>query len=81
MQKGEVMERNYRKLGLILKIFPANLWYVINIYESKIYLQGRYSSNLAKLISKYMKINCINENGYLIFIKEQTSGNIEIILT
>jgi hypothetical protein len=70
------MKDNLRKLRLILRIFPAEWFYIIEVTESTIKLQGYYDPDNIRFCHRYMKFD-IDENGFISGNKE----NLKILFT
>jgi len=73
------MEIQLKKLNRIFKwtILKTEMFYVINVYEHEITLQGRYDSDLVSKLKRKGAVSFITDNGYIQFKK----SNIEITLT
>jgi len=68
------IDQNIRKLRAILRMTKAE-FYVVNIREYEIILQGDYSPYLARKLKRWP--SQIDANGYIEFKK----SNVKVILT
>ena len=71
------MKQNLRKLNLISRFIPIDMFYSVTIWENEISLQGKFNPTLNKALIKLHFNSCVVVNGFLTF----TRSNITITLT
>ena len=60
------MKNNYRRLGVMLRLFNSCGFYCLTIRDSSVELQGRFHSDIVKKAQKLrFKVNINERNGYV----------------
>ena len=71
------MKQNLRKLNLISRFIPIDMFYTVYVYETQLVMQGKFNPTLNKALIKLQFNSCVDDNGFLTF----TRSNITITLT